>query len=76
MKLMDRRYSVLQRGLPFNNNHGSSALELVGRDSRFREVSQSSMRDFSEVYMKIISEKKSKSPTQEPKRTNKNWELD
>lgn len=43
--------SVLEGGLPFNKTHGSSAVELVGRDSRFREVFQSSMKGFNEVFM-------------------------
>ncbi|KAL1208395.1 Caffeic acid 3-O-methyltransferase 3 [Cardamine amara subsp. amara] len=43
--------SVLEGGLPFNKTHGSSAVELVGRDTRFREVFQSSVRGFNEVFM-------------------------
>ncbi|CAE5959093.1 unnamed protein product [Arabidopsis arenosa] len=43
--------SVLEGGLPFNKTHGSSAVELVGRDSRFREVFQSSMKGFNEVFI-------------------------
>lgn len=43
--------SVLEGGLPFNNTHGSSAVELVGSDSRFREVFQSSMKGFNEVFI-------------------------
>ncbi|CAH2035077.1 unnamed protein product [Thlaspi arvense] len=46
--------SVLEGGLPFNKTHGSSAVELVGRDSRFREVFQSSMRGFNEVFMEEV----------------------
>ncbi|XP_018449979.1 flavone 3'-O-methyltransferase 1 isoform X1 [Raphanus sativus] len=43
--------SVLEGELPFNRAHGSSAVELVGRDSRFREVFQTSMKGFNEVFM-------------------------
>ncbi|XP_010478733.1 PREDICTED: flavone 3'-O-methyltransferase 1-like isoform X1 [Camelina sativa] len=43
--------SVLEGGIPFNKTHGSSAVEFVGRDSRFRQVFQSSMKGFNEVFM-------------------------
>ncbi|EOA38116.1 hypothetical protein CARUB_v10009584mg [Capsella rubella] len=43
--------SVLEGGIPFDKTHGSSAVELVGRDSRFREVFQNSMKGFNEVFM-------------------------
>lgn len=49
--------SVLEGGLPFNKTHGSSAVELVGRDSRFRQVFQSSMRGFNEVFMEEVVNK-------------------
>uniref|UniRef100_A0A1J3FMM1 Caffeic acid 3-O-methyltransferase 3 n=1 Tax=Noccaea caerulescens TaxID=107243 RepID=A0A1J3FMM1_NOCCA len=49
--------SVLEGGLPFNKTHGSSAVELVGRDSRFREVFQSAMRGFNEVFMEEVVNK-------------------
>ncbi|KFK45045.1 hypothetical protein AALP_AA1G337000 [Arabis alpina] len=43
--------SVIEGGLPFNKTHGSTAVELVGRDARFREVFQKSMRGFNEVFV-------------------------
>ncbi|KAJ0235856.1 O-methyltransferase family protein [Hirschfeldia incana] len=49
--------SVLEGGLPFNKAHGSSAVDLVGRDSRFREVFQSSMKGFNEVFMEEVVNK-------------------
>ncbi|ESQ33484.1 hypothetical protein EUTSA_v10008040mg [Eutrema salsugineum] len=49
--------SVLEGGIPFNKTHGSSAVELVGRDSRFREVFQSSMRGFNDVFMEEVMNK-------------------
>ncbi|CAH8363304.1 unnamed protein product [Eruca vesicaria subsp. sativa] len=49
--------SVLEGGLPFNKAHGSSAVELVGRDSRFRQVFQSSMKGFNEVFMEEVVNK-------------------
>ncbi|CAN8303578.1 unnamed protein product [Cochlearia groenlandica] len=42
---------VIEGGLPFHKAHGSSAVELVGRDSRFKEVFQSAMRGFNETFM-------------------------
>ncbi|CAH8347902.1 unnamed protein product [Eruca vesicaria subsp. sativa] len=49
--------SVLEGGLPLNKAHGSSAVELVGRDSRFREVFQSSIKGFNEVFMEEVVNK-------------------
>jgi len=51
IKRYNLKDSVLEGGLPFNNTHGSSAVELVGSDSRFREVFQSSMKGFNEVFI-------------------------
>ncbi|CAF2225903.1 unnamed protein product [Brassica napus] len=53
----DLKDSVREGGLPFNKAHGSSAAELVGRDSRFREVFQSSMKGFNEVFMDEVVNK-------------------
>lgn len=51
IKRYNLKDSVLEGGIPFNKTHGSSAVELVGRDSRFRQVFQSSMKGFNEVFM-------------------------
>ncbi|XP_010538869.1 PREDICTED: caffeic acid 3-O-methyltransferase 1 [Tarenaya hassleriana] len=49
--------AVLEGGIPFNRAHGMNAVEFVGRDSRFRDVFHSSMRDFNGVLMKEILRK-------------------
>nr|VDD54687.1 unnamed protein product [Brassica oleracea] len=53
----DLKDSVLEGGLPFNKAHGATAAELVGRDSRFREVFQGSMKGFNEVFMEEVVNK-------------------
>lgn len=57
MKRYNLKDSVLEGGLPFNKTHGSSAVELVSRDSRYREVFQSSMRGFNDVFMEEVVNK-------------------
>ncbi|KAF3972506.1 hypothetical protein CMV_004007 [Castanea mollissima] len=49
--------AVLEGGLPFYRAYGTNAVEYIGKDDKFREIFEGSMKDFNPLVMKMILEK-------------------